>query len=109
MRSRSLPATRVRRTPIWCRSRKSVGLNPGFAPGYANLGAAYGKQGRLDEAIDAFQEALELRPEVGGAHYHLASLYATRHQPRLARQHFQKAKELGVDVPDEVFEELQIQ
>ncbi len=89
--------------------RHSVGLNPGFAPGYANLGAAYGKQGRLDEAIDAFQKALELRPEVGGAHYHLASLYATRHQPRLARQHFKKAKELGVNVPDEVFEELQIQ
>jgi tetratricopeptide (TPR) repeat protein len=86
--------------------RKAIALDPTRADGYSNLGAAYGQKGLVSEAIGAFRKAIELNPHLGGAHYHLASLYLSRRELELAGHHFQKAQELGIEVPDRIMEEL---
>ena len=50
---------------------------------YVNLGSAYFKAGRLDDAVTSFQRALELDPNVPMAAYDLGTLYgANRHELR---------------------------
>lgn len=81
-------------------------VEPGI-PGIAVLlGSVYAREGRLKEAIEMFETALEIEPGVGSTHYHLASSYAARAQPERALEHFRRAKVLGIEVPDLVFEEL---
>ena len=76
---------------------------------YLREGINYGKKGMLDEAIGVLARALELDTDsgTGMVHYHLGSLYAAHGQPVSAVQHFRKAKELGIDVPDEMIRELE--
>jgi tetratricopeptide (TPR) repeat protein len=76
---------------------------PGIA---ALLGSVYAREKRYDDAIAAFEMSLEVEPDVGATHYHLGSLYATRGRRDRALEHFRRARELGIDVPDVVFEEL---
>ena len=89
--------------------RSAVDADPRFIRGYRKMGEAYGKSGRLSEAIEAFVTALEIEPDgpnVGATHYHLGSLYSARAEPGRALEHFRRAKELGIDVPAVIFEEL---
>lgn len=81
--------------------------DPGIPGIAALLGSVYAREGRLDEAIDAFERSLETEPGVAATHYHLASALAVRGQRERALEHFRRAKELGIDVPDLVFEELE--
>jgi tetratricopeptide (TPR) repeat protein len=45
---------------------------------HTRLGAIYGREGRLDEAEEQFQRALELQPALAEAHANLASVYGRR-------------------------------
>jgi tetratricopeptide (TPR) repeat protein len=80
---------------------------PLLASVYLREGISYGRKGMFDEAIEVFSKALELDADSGTVHYHLGSLYAAHGQPDSALQHFRKAKDLGIDVPDEVIRELE--
>ena len=42
---------------------KAVNIDPGFVPGWSNLGLEYHQLGKLDQAVTAYRKALELSPE----------------------------------------------
>lgn len=52
-----------------------VGKSPEKGRGYDNLGVAYFQQGKISEAIKAYQTAVRLTPDSHDAHYDLAVAY----------------------------------
>ena len=77
-----------------------------FALAHTNLGAAHGQQGRLAEAVAAFERGLALDPDLGGGHYHLASLYDSLGRKEEAAPHFRRAQELGIMLPARILDQL---
>ena len=59
------------------------------------LGQAYLMQRKPDQAIAAFQEALQLDPQYGQAAAGLGNAYLAKGMKAEAEQAFQKAAELG--------------
>lgn len=58
----------------WC--RRWTQAEPGNDFAWLNLGVAYGKLGRYREEIEAYREALRLKPDYAGAWNNLALAYA---------------------------------
>ena len=56
----------------------ALSLNPRYAKGYNNLGAAYMMGGDLKRASRAFAKALKLDPDNADVHFHLARLYQSQ-------------------------------
>lgn len=56
-----------------------------------NLGNLWKKQGRLDDAIDEYKQALEQSPGYANANYNLALAYRARSQPERAAECFRQA------------------
>lgn len=54
-----------------------------------NMAIAYSKTGRIEEAIRAYSRALELRPNLSGAHYGLAFLLLKRGDEQGAAEHLE--------------------
>jgi superkiller protein 3 len=50
-------------------------LDPGSPWAYQGLGGAYYKLHRLEEAMPAFQKAIELNPNLFWDHHHLGNIY----------------------------------
>ena len=48
--------------------REGLKLYPTYGPAYINLGIALREQGKLDEAIAAFGEAIRLEPSFAEGH-----------------------------------------
>jgi len=71
--------------------RKSIALQPDYAPAYSNLATALRDEGRTDEAMKAYERALQLKPEFAGAHYNLANLLLDEGDPQSAADHFERA------------------
>jgi len=61
------------------------------AAGYNNLANAFAKQGKVSEAIKTAEQALEVAPDYGVAHYNLGNLYAQQGKFDLAKRHFEAA------------------
>jgi Flp pilus assembly protein TadD len=55
-----------------------------------NMAIAFSRTGRMNEAIGAYRRALELDPELSGAHYGLAFLLLKRDDPDGAAEHLEK-------------------
>jgi protein O-mannosyl-transferase len=77
--------------------------NPGAVMAYINLGYLLQNQGRLDEAFDAYQRAIELQPDYAKAHGNLGIVY--RKQGRLddAIRQYRRAIECDPDYADAHF------
>ena len=60
-------------------------------------GGAYEGQGRLDEAIGALNKAIELKPDLTPAYYHLGNTYGKQGNFDAAIEAFKKAIELNPD------------
>jgi tetratricopeptide (TPR) repeat protein len=56
--------------------RRSVELNPRFAPGYILLGSLLKKPGRLEDSVTACKKALLLDPDCMAAYYDLACYFS---------------------------------
>src|SRR5580704_10167257 len=68
--------------------------NPGCWMAHSNLGSALNNQGKTDEAIAHYREAIELRPSYAEAHYNLGRLLARKGQLDDAVTHYEKALEI---------------
>jgi protein O-mannosyl-transferase len=64
---------------------------------YSNLGGALAKQGRFDEALWNFNQALALSPDDGQIHFNLANALVRQDHLSEAVEHFQKAVKLQPD------------
>ena len=65
--------------------------NLGDPAAHFNLGAAYEKAGRTEDAIREFEETLKGNPNSAEAHYNLAILYASGNKGEKAIFHIIKA------------------
>jgi Flp pilus assembly protein TadD len=63
------------------------------------LGVVIGRQGWIDGAQQELRRAVELDPAYADAHYNLAAFYLEEKPPaiELAKRHYFKARELGVE------------
>ncbi|MFQ5849007.1 MAG: tetratricopeptide repeat protein [Candidatus Binatia bacterium] len=61
------------------------------AAGYNNLGNALAKQGSIDQAVEAYQQALQVEPRYAPAHYNLGNLFARQGKLNEAMHHYQEA------------------
>jgi tetratricopeptide (TPR) repeat protein len=68
--------------------REAIGLDPGFAQAYNNLGSLLGRQGRLDEAVAEISRALELSPDLAAAHGNLGIVLALQGKSDEAEKQF---------------------
>lgn len=69
-----------------------------------HLGVAYLKHGFVEAAEKEFLKVLALKPEYAETHFNLAMIYSHEKPPsmELARRHYQKALELGVQRDDDL-------
>ena len=58
------------------------------------IGVALGRQGKLDKAIEEFQEALDLAPDSAETHYNLGVALSKQGAVEQGLDHFEQAKEL---------------
>lgn len=58
------------------------------------IGVALGRQGKLDKAIEEFQEALDLAPDSAETHYNLGIALSKQGAVEQGLEHFEQAKEL---------------
>ena len=59
-----------------------------------NLGNALQRLGVLPEAIQAYDQALRIKPDLAGAHHNLATVYLRMGDYPSAAQHYQEALDL---------------
>jgi tetratricopeptide (TPR) repeat protein len=79
-------------------ANKVVSGTPNFAPAYRVLGYALFNTGRQNEALAAYQKAVQIDPNYGEAHYALAFMFAMGDRTQ-GGEHYRKAMALGI--PDE--------
>jgi tetratricopeptide (TPR) repeat protein len=58
------------------------------------IGVALGRQGKLDKAIEEFQEALDLAPDSAETHYNLGIALSKQGDVDQGLEYLQQAKEL---------------
>jgi tetratricopeptide (TPR) repeat protein/succinate dehydrogenase hydrophobic anchor subunit len=76
---------------------EAVRLKADYPDGLANLGACRAKQGRLEEAGELFQRALEVRP-TAPVHYNLANLLSRQGKLEEAEAHYEAALRLNPEL-----------
>ena len=74
--------------------RAILAANPGSWRAHYILGDNLSEQGRLDEAIAQYQEALEIQPDYAYAHNNLGNALRQKGQVSEALAHYRKALEL---------------
>ncbi len=65
--------------------------------GYSNLGIALARQGRVNEAIENYQQALRMEPTFSVAHYNLGNLLARQGRLEEATLYYEAALKIDPD------------
>src|SRR5215831_5263022 len=55
---------------------------------YRNLGVVYSREGKMNEAVQSFQQAIQLKPDFTDAYYDLGVIYVQRQMPDAAIEQF---------------------
>lgn len=69
----------------------ALAINPGSSSSYNNLGLAFARRGRLDEAITKYSEALRIKPDYEIAHNNMGIVLAMQGKTEEAIVHFRQA------------------
>ena len=73
----------------------AIAQNPDMYAPHLNRGRALMRQKRLNEAMNDFNRALELNPQMGEIYYFRGACYAAAGNTAAAQQDMQRAKGLG--------------
>ncbi len=76
------------RGTLW---RATVRVAPGSPRAHNNMGDVYVKEGKLDKAVESFQEARRLRPGYADATHNLANTYLQKGDLEKAEEYFKEA------------------
>jgi tetratricopeptide (TPR) repeat protein len=76
---------------------RAVQVNKDSALAHGNLGLTLFIDGKIEEAIDHYNESIRIKPDYAGVYNNRGSAYAKLGRPRLAIQDFNKAIELKHD------------
>jgi tetratricopeptide (TPR) repeat protein len=98
-RSIRVSKIRKRHRTMGSHDRRSI-VGPNDADAHSNLGFALVAQGRIDNAIAHFQQALALNPDRAEVHNNLGAAMATHGQTTQAIAHYQRAVFLNPDYAD---------
>ena len=80
--------------------KHTLSKNPDCWMAHCNLGAAFAAQGKLEEAIAEYREALRLEPNFTEAHNNLANELVAQGKPEEAIPEFERALQLEPRYPD---------
>jgi len=80
--------------------RTTITRNPNCWLAHNNLGTTLLKQGNLDETIQHFERALQLKPDYPEAHVNLGVVLANQGKLDEAIQHYERALQLRPDYAD---------
>jgi tetratricopeptide (TPR) repeat protein len=69
--------------------KRAAALDPAYSDAHLQLGIFYGDQRKYTEAIQEFQRAIALQPNLTTAHYHLAQAYVRTGEKGRAAQELQ--------------------
>ena len=86
---------------------KIIAINPNFSEPYYGLGQIYDGQGQHDKAIAAYTKAIENNVNYRLAYYKRSMLYNSKGEYRKALDDAQKAKGMGLKIPDDFLRQLQ--
>ena len=86
--------------------QKAIHLDPNHAGLHHNLGLAYAQIQDPNRAEAEFLKALELDSTLVGSHYWLGIHYSQRGRYQEAWKHLTRAKELGMDVKQELLDAI---
>jgi len=78
--------------------RMTIARNPACFVAYSNLGNALLQKGRVDEAIQMCEKALELQPDFAEPHNNLANALLQKGRVDDALRHYQKALQIRPDL-----------
>src|SRR5205823_275180 len=73
---------------------KAIALRPDYADGHFNLGAAFLRNGELDEGIAEWRKTLSIRPDDAEAHATLGDALVQKHRIGEAFSHYQEVARL---------------
>ena len=73
------------------------GLNQECAETYYNLGLAHSKNGKLDEAIENYTKAIELKPDYAEAYYYRGGAFLRLGEREKAKSDLATARNMGSD------------
>ncbi len=78
---------------------RAIAINPNNHETHNYLGITYSQKGYQEAAEKELLKAIELQPNYGDAHFNLAVVFASQMPPsiELARRHYRKALELGME------------
>ena len=74
--------------------KKAIAMNPGYL-NYYNLGIAYGKLGRMKQAIEAFKNCVHLKPDFAEGFFNLGVAYFQLSQWKDAIENLQSAVQIN--------------
>ena len=85
---------------------KAVELAPDDENLWAEKGAVHMRVNQLDEAIPAFEKAISLNAEYAAAYRMLGYCYSLKKMKKEAKVNYEKAKQLGDTVVDQLIDKL---
>ena len=68
-----------------------------------NLGIAYGNLGRYQDAIEAYKQAIRIKPDYAEAHYNLGIAYLVTGDKDSALEEYKILKTLDAEKANELF------
>ena len=74
---------------------------------FLDMGSVYSAQGNSSKAIEAYENAIALRPDVAAWHFLLGKELLKLRQKGKALEHFQRASELGLPAARDTLQSLQ--